>query len=586
MSDLQPVKSIASKGRISDKVGGLWALFIISFVVNVLFLTGPIFMMQVYDRFLPTGNMATLFGLFAIAVIMYVAFGAFDVFRLQISALRGEAIAEKYGDKAFEKAMLASALGRKGAATHAPEDVETIRSYLTSPSLMALFDLPSIPLFFIAVTLLHPVLGLTVISAGIVLGLLAIWNERSSRTTMEPGRQKALQASQILTESRADSVSLLGNGMTQAAAEYWKREDQQARGPILDGTRLLATFGSVTKTLRMIIQSIVLAVGGWLVVEGQLTAGAMIAASIVFARAIAPIEQTLNSYRQLLSARSAWQRIKLWRDEVEMTEEKFELPHPCKAVDATQIAVSSPETGEDILKNVSFALVPNDVLGVVGPSGSGKSSLVKALVGAWPIESGRLAFDNADLAQWSLSEKSEFIGYLGQSVSLVDASFAENIARLKSNYRPEDVITAAKVAGVHDLILSMPEGYQTRVGMGGVRLSGGQRQRIGLARALYGNPFLLVLDEPTAHLDPDGKTALIQVLHRRRAEGKITIITSHDDSILRHVTKLVVLEKGLMKISGPKAAVSAQLRQVEKNLNAKTSSPMPTTSSKVREPVK
>ncbi len=568
MRDLFEKNVVVSNRPTKSDVGGLAFLFSLSCLVNILFLTGPLFMMQVYDRFLPSGNLATLFGLFGIALIMYFAFGVFDVFRLQIAAIRGEAIAQRYSKQAFEKSVRSVSLGKNGPETNAPEDVEVVRNFLTSPSLMALFDLPSIPIFFIAVSLLHPTLGLTVLVAGCILAALAVLNERLSRKAMEPGRKNSLTATEILSDARADAVSLNANQMTDTAAMFWQREDEKARTHVHKGTKILSSFGSITKTLRMIIQSMVLAIGGWLVLEGNLSAGAMIAASVVFARAIAPIEQTLGNYRQLLSARSAWNRIKKWCEEDSIDGESFQLPEPAKSVVANGVSIASPATGQTLVEGVSFSLQSRDVLGVVGASGAGKSTLANALVGVWPIQNGRLLFDDAEIGQWSDKQKSKFIGYLGQSVRLIDATLAENISRFDDNASPEKVIEASKIAGVHQLILSMPDGYETRVGRGGVRLSGGQCQRIGLARALYSNPFVLVLDEPTAHLDPVGKEALIQLLRRRRAENKITIITTHDETILKHVTKLAVLEKGQMVISGPRDAVQSQLKS--QNANSQT----------------
>ncbi len=559
---LMNAPSAAPSGEARRKAStGFGVLIILSFLVNLLFLTGPVFMMQVYDRVLPSGNIATLIGLFAIAVLLYAAFGVFDAIRLQIAAIRGEQIAQRYAGPAFETALAAAAVGDTSARANAPEDVEAIRSYLTSPSLIALFDLPAIPFFFLAVTLLHPILGLTVIVAGIILAGLAVWNERLSRAQMNEGAPDVARANQMLVDARSDAISLLGNGMSGAAKTFWTVPEINGRLGLLDGTRLLAMFSSLTKTLRLAIQSLVLGIGGWLAVQGVLSPGAMIAASIVFARAIAPIEQTLNSYRQLLRARSAWANIKSWSDEdAAKSAPSFTLPAPSQSMRATKLSIAAPESDKLLVRDVSFALEAGDIMGIIGPSGAGKSTLSRALVGAWPVQGGRLMIDGADLTQWPASARGNFIGYLAQSVHLMDATISENIAHLDPTAPPKHVIAAGKAAGVHELILSFPDGYATQVGTGGGRLSGGQRQRIGLARALFNDPFILVLDEPAAHLDPDGLTALASAIAKRKRDGKITIFASHAPQLMRLSTKLMSLEHGRMTVSGPRDEVLAHMK--------------------------
>lgn len=541
------------------KLGGFTALLVLSLLVNMLFLTGPIFMMQVYDRVLSSGSVPTLIGLFVITVILYLGFGVFDTLRQNISILRGEELAGQFEADAFKASIRATAEGANDARLLAPEDVDAVRSYLTSPAVLALFDLPALPLFFLGIFFLHPMLGTVAIVAGIILGVLAVLNERMTRKQMVAAQPDLTAGTRILTNARREADSLAGNSMLNASATYWVTMMQNARQKLMRGQRTTATFGSITKTLRLAIQSLVLGVGAWLAIEGHMTAGAMIAASIVFSRAIAPLEQVLSSWRNLLRAHTAWHRLKnniLPADE----SSAFTLPAPVSTVEAVRIGVAAPGSEHLLVQDVTFALSSGNVLAIAGPSGVGKSCLARALVGAWPIESGHLKLDKADLALWPADTLAQHIGYLGQTVEFVDARIRDIIARLDPNADDKSILSAAQQAGVHEFILSLPDGYDTFVGVGGIQLSGGQRQRIGLARALYGDPFFVVLDEPTAHLDGAGEHALFVAIKARSAAGKITALTVHDERNLGVATHMLVLENGRMVISGPRDAVMKKIR--------------------------
>lgn len=559
-------ESIAKTSDSDDLSGGpttgMIFLFVLSFIVNLLFLTGPVFMMQVYDRVLPSGNISTLIGLFAIALLMYVAFGIFDALRQQISALRGEEIAAKYDGPAFAAAIDASAAGAIDARTTAPEDVETVRNFLTSPGIIALFDLPAMPFYFIAIFLLHPILGGVVVVAGIVLTILALINERQNRKRMTEAQQTLSQGSRLLNAARRDAQSLKANGMVGTAQDFWQSRQQEGRKGILGSLRIIGAFSSLTKTIRLAIQSLVLGIGGWLAVIGVMTPGAMIAASIVFSRAIAPLEQSLNNFRNLARARDTWKRIKTWAPHyADGTNAAFDLPAPKEAFNVSKVRINAPSTDTPLVQDVTTILNAGDVLAIIGPSGAGKSCVARALSGAWPISGGSIRLDGAELSQWPASSLGLHIGYLAQHVELMDGLVSENIARFRPDATEADIIAAAQAAGVHQLILSLPNGYQTKIGDGAVQLSGGQKQRIGLARALFGDPFLVVLDEPSAHLDGPGEQALVESIAKRNKNGKITIITSHDQKLLGIATKVMVLENGRMNMSGPRDKVLAKLKE-------------------------
>lgn len=552
--------------KASGPASGMVFLLILSFLVNLLFLTGPVFMMQVYDRVLPSGNISTLIGLFAIALLLYVAFGVFDALRLQISALRGEEIAARYDGAAFAVAIDASASGVIDTRTTAPEDVETVRNFLTSPSIISFFDLPAMPFYFLVIFFLHPILGGVVFVAGLLLISLAFLKDRQNRNRMSTAQGTLTRGSRLLNAARRDAQSLKANGMVDAAQTFWATQQREGRAGMLGSLRAMSAFGSLTKTIRLAIQSLVLGIGGWLAVIGVMTPGAMIAASIVFSRAIAPLEQSLNNFRSLSRARDAWGRIKTWSPHyADVSEDDFKLPAPKESLHVSKVQINAPVNASGaiipLVQGVSAIVNASDVLAVMGPSGAGKSCVARALAGAWPVADGSIRLDGADLSQWPTRLRGQHIGYLAQHVELMDGLISENIARFSPDATEDDIIAAAQAAGVHQLILSLPDGYKTRIGDGAVQLSGGQKQRIGLARALFGDPFLIVLDEPSAHLDGSGERALIEAIRRRNQNGKITVFTSHDQQLLGIATKVMVLEAGRMTMCGPKEKVLAKLKE-------------------------
>lgn len=543
------------------RLEGLGWILALSLAVNTLFLAGPIYMMQVYDRVLPSGDVATLFGLTLILVIVYAAFAIFDILRQKLAALHAEELCAGLETRAFALSVAAAADGALDARATAPEDVETVRGFLNAPAMMALYDSPAMPMYFLAIVLLHPLLGAVVLACGVVLAILAIVNERTSRAHMAKA-QMGLQASgRILAGARRDAETLKANAMIASVAAHWRDSQEEPRAALLDGQARISVFGSATKTLRLFIQSLVLAVGAWLVVNGNLSAGAMIAASVVFARAIAPLEQLLGSWRLVLRAREAWSRIAQWEREPG-DEDKFVLPAPKSRVEALRLNVRAPGQERDLVRDVTIDLGPGDVLAILGASGAGKSTLARAFAGVWPKSSGALRLDGADLAQWPSAQLRAHIGYLGQNVDSLEGTPAQIIARFDRSVDDSLVLAAAVAAGIHTFILSLPQGYDTPLGPGGVQLSGGQRQRLGLARALLGDPFLVVLDEPTAHLDDAGRSAVGQIIQARRKAGKVTVLTAHDARALAIATKILVLEEGRMTMSGPRDAVLARLRSV------------------------
>jgi len=539
-------------------------IFILSSAVNTLFLTGPIYMMQVYDRVLGSGSVPTLLGLSAIALIMYLMLGFFDTLRQQIATLRGEEVSARYDGPAFRASLDAAAAGVVDERSNAPEDVESVRGFATSPAMMTFYDLPAIPFYFLAVMMLHPVLGMFVMGAAFILAGLAFMNDRSSRQRMSDAQKKLSGVSSILSSARKDSESLKANGMIGAAQTYWQNEQKVGRSEMVSSMLVTSAFSTGTKSIRMAIQSMVLGVGAWLAIAGALSPGAMIAASIVFSRSIAPFEQLLNNFRTLVRARDAWARVQVWApDYVDKKAQAFDLPAPAKSLIVDNLSVKIPGQDKNLLTGISVNLEAGDILSILGSSGVGKTSLARTIVGAWAGSHGSIRIDGAELSQWPADQLGEHVGYLSQYTNLLNGTVAQNISRFRPNATSESVIQAAQIASVHEMILGFDDGYKTRLGDGAVMLSGGQRQRIGLARAIYGAPFLAVLDEPSAHLDAPGKVALAKALLERRRAGKITIITSHDPALLNLVTKVMVLESGKMTVSGPRDAVLKKMEEMK-----------------------
>ena len=579
-----PVKrshAAISPGRLTEIRGGLIVLFVLSCLVNLLALTGPIFMMQIYDRVLPSGAVSTLVGMALITLLLYLALGAFDTFRQQIATLRSEELAERLSESAFLASLgegvtqKETDAGIKQAAFSAPEDVETLRSYLSSPALLAWFDLPAMPVFLILVALLHPVLGVVVLLAGLLLGALALINERLTRKRFAEARESQFASQRLLQDSRRDADSVSANAMSRALAFRWLNLQEKSRRDQLQGTRINSVLTSITKTLRMAIQSAVLGIGAWLAIQQEISPGAMIAASIIFARALAPLEQTLTGFKQFLRAREAWSRIKLWaeKDNGPQQSAPTELPAPRNTFGAEDLeifptgAIADPKP---LLKNVSFVLNAGECLAVLGPSGAGKSTLARAIAGARAPDSGRVLLDGADLYLWPQERRGQHIGYLSQDVTMFGGSVAQNISRFSTTAKDEDIVAAAKSARVHELILGLPQGYDTVIGQGGLRLSGGQVQRIGLARALYLDPFVVVLDEPNAHLDMPSEMALVDAIRQRNANGKLTILISHGPALTSCAQKIMVIEAGIMKTFGPRDQILSQLRSASEQARSKT----------------
>jgi PrtD family type I secretion system ABC transporter len=527
-----------------------------SSLINLLMLTGPLFMLQVYDRVLPSGSVPTLIGLFSLAAVMYAMQGVLDVMRSRILTRLGRLFDERLSPRIFDSIVQATLRNGVNVDTlQAGRDLDTVRFFIASPGLAALFDLPWIPLYVGICFLFHPLMGLAVLIGAAFLCAIAWFAEVAARA---PTRELVALASarrRIAEATRRNAALILALGMRGKMAARWAHDNDAYLDMLQYGADLTGSFGSLSRSFRMLLQSAVLGVGAYLVIEQQATPGVMLAATILTIRALAPVEMAIANWKNFIAAQQSWFNLSEILAQSPPASEPVLLPPPERELRCTSVSLTAPSSGNVILHDVSFTLAAGAALGIVGPSGSGKSSLGRTLVGAWKPARGVIRLDGSTLDQWNSDALGRRIGYLPQDVELLAGSVAENIARFDPSPDPEDLIAAATAADVMDLIRMLPDGFDTQVGEGGALLSGGQRQRIALARALYGNPFLVVLDEPNSNLDAQGETALIRAIARVRQRRGIAIVITHRPSVLVAVDSILVLNGGRVQSIGPRDAI-------------------------------
>ncbi|NHF74386.1 type I secretion system permease/ATPase [Paracoccus xiamenensis] len=532
-------------GSIGVYRGAFTAIFVISAFVNLLMLTGPIFMLQVYDRVLASNSVPTLLALAGIALVLYFASGLLDILRLRALTRIAMRVYTRLSGPAFRANMrMPLVAGRRAAGVSPYRDVEAIRRFLGSPGPAAICDLPFMPAYFLIIFAFHPWLGMLAVVGGVVIACLVVANEFLSRKPSKRlSESSGLQSTLIsATRRNADVITAMGMG-DSLSARYSGAVEQhfQRQQAVSDHSNL---FSSVIKMLRLMLQSAMLGLGAYLVIQQEVTAGVMIAASIIMARALSPIEQAVSHWPSFVASRQAAGRLNDTFKACAAAEDTAGLPVPKASLKVEGLATSAPGEQDLLLQDVNFTLEAGDGLGVIGPSGSGKSSLARALVGIWPSLAGSVRLDGATLDQWSQTERGHFIGYLPQDVELFEGTVAENICRFAAEPSIESILQAAEAASIHHMIAGLPEGYQTQIGEAGTLLSAGQRQRLGLARALYGNPFLLVLDEPNSNLDTVGERALTDAMKAARARGGIVIVIAHRPSALAAVNKTLMIQNG------------------------------------------
>lgn len=535
---------------------------LISGMSNILMLTGALFMLEVYDRVLPSRSVPTLVGLFILVVVLFAALGVLDAIRSRILARVGAALDESLSDRVYDTLVrLPLRIGTRGDGNQPLRDLDAVRSYLSGLGPVALFDLPWIPLYLAICFVFHPLIGLTALGGAAILVALTVATEMMTQAPSKAAMEAAAARSNIAESSRRNAEALIAMGMLPRLAARWAK----ANGAYLSNQQRTSDIGgglgAASKVLRMLLQSAVLAVGAWLVINQQASAGIIIASSILSARALAPVDLAIANWKGFVAARQSWKRLNNLLEAMPAQQQPMALPAPSHRLIVEGVAATAPGTNKVLVQEVAFKLEAGQGLGIIGPSGSGKSSLARVLVGVWPSARGKVRLDGAALDQWSPEQLGPHIGYLPQDVELLAGTVAENIARFEDKPEAEAVIAAAKAVGVHDMIVALPQGYETPVGDHGGSLSAGQAQRVALARAVYRNPFLVVLDEPNSHLDAEGDTALTRAILGIRERKGIVVVIAHRPSAIAGVDQILMLNQGRVQAFGPKDEVLAKVLQ-------------------------
>ena len=543
----------------ASTAGPLGSFALISLLSNLIMLVGPLFMLQVYDRVLPSRSMPTLWALLVIVVILYAAYALIEAVRSRMT-VRFSALVDGILSPLAFKAAVRGRLVTFGPLQADPvRDLETVRYFVSGPGPVALFDLPWMPIYIVAVFLLHPLLGWVTIGGVALMAVLLIINELLSKA---PARDVAMASARRQTQAddaKANAESIAAMGLMPAIIGRWERASAELDTAQQRAADRVGLYAALSKALRFLIQAGVLAAGAYLVILNEVTGGLMIAASIISSRAIAPIEQIIGQWRSFVAARQSWKRLAAALDATQKPATGVALPTPHRSLRVEQLATG---VGQLVLvQGVSFDLVAGEAMGILGPSGSGKSSVARALVGAWRALRGEIRLDGSALAHFDPDRLGRHVGYLAQQVELFAGTIAENISRFGSEPDPEALFAAARAAQVHDLIASLPDGYETQIGERGTVLSAGQRQRIGLARALYGDPFLIVLDEPNSNLDAEGDAALTEAIKAAKGRGAVVVVVAHRPSAVTAADKILFLRGGRQVAFGPKDEVLARIAQ-------------------------
>jgi ATP-binding cassette subfamily C protein len=531
-------------------------------MINLLYLTGSLFMLEVYDRVLPSRSVPTLVGLAILAGGLYMAQGILDLIRVRILGRVGTALDESLNSRVFDTIVrLPLTVGARNEGLQPLRDLDNVRSFLSGMGPGAFFDLPWLPFYLAICFAFHVMIGLTALVGAIILITLTVVTEFMSRAPARQALGLAARRNDLAASSRRNAEVLVAMGMAGRLNKRWSEANQNYLAGNQRASDVTGGLGAVAKVLRMTLQSAVLAVGAYLVIHQEATAGIIIAGSILSARALAPVDLAIAHWKSFVAARQSWHRLNRLLESMPARTAQMLLQDPSSRLAVEAVSIAPPGEQRIVVQDVSFALEAGNGLGVIGPSGSGKSSLVRALVGVWQPFRGKVRLDGAALDQWSSDVLGRHVGYLPQDVELFAGSVAQNICRFDPEARSEAIIAAAREAGVHQMIIKMRDGYDTQIGERGAALSAGQAQRVALARALYGDPFLIVLDEPNSNLDTEGDEALTRAVRSARERGAIVVVVAHRPVGIEAVDMLLVLKEGRMHAFGAKDTVLGQVLQ-------------------------
>jgi len=552
-SDLQEALKLC-KGAFISAAG-------FSMIVNFLMLVPVIYMLQLYDRVVPTGNASTLTMLTVIMLVLFITLGSLEWVRSQILVRVSTRLETLLNKRLFNVAYKQALYTGGQRATSQPlDDLTALRQFMTGNGLFAFFDAPWMPFYIAVMFLFHPWYGWASVFTAIILVIIAIINEKVTSKTLGEANNLAINGRALVNKNLRNSEVIESMGMLSNVRKRWLKGSHKILELQSKASSKAGLITSLSKVIRLSSQSLILGLGAFLVIQQEITPGLMIAGSILLGRALAPIDLMIGTWKGFIAARNQYKRLNELLVQIPDDKEKMTLPAPQGRLDIEAAVIVPPGAKIPVIKGVSFAIEKAQSVAIIGPSGAGKSTLVRALLGIWPAANGKIRLDGADIFAWDREELGPFIGYLPQDIELFEGTISENIARF-SEVDPEKVVAAAIMADVHEMILRLPEGYDTVIGSAGGVLSGGQRQRIGLARALYGDPCLVVLDEPNSNLDENGEMALGNAIQRLKAKNTTVIIVTHRNNILSQVDNLLILEDGLIKDYGPRDQVLAKFQR-------------------------
>lgn len=570
-------------GGLEEAKGTFWkaslSLALFSFVINLLMLSGPLFMLQIYDRVLSSGSVPTLVALTILICVLFAFMALVDAVRARVFSRIGERMEEVLQAPAFLAVLRRTWRSPDKTGGQPLRDLDNVRGYLSSAGPAAFFDVPWVPVYLAAIYIFHPVLGSFALVAAIILIALAALTEFMTGKKQVSAAGASEDAHRFAEEVRRQSEIVTVLGMSRVLSNTWL--EHKSKALLLHGsTSNRATMlSSVSKSLRLLFQSGILAVGAWLAIEQKITPGSMVAASIIMSRALAPIDQLIGQWRMMIGARRSWARLKtLLTGDAQADQSPMALPKPTGRLSVSGLACLAPGKQKPLISRVQFSLEPGSGLGIIGASGSGKTTLTKAILGIWPHVQGDVRLDGAKLDQWDRDTLGRYIGYLPQDAALLPGTLAQNISRFDPEATPDKIIAAAKLAGVHELSLSFENGYDTPLGIEGVQLSAGQRQRVALARAVYGDPALIILDEPNSNLDSIGDAALHNAILALRQNGTTVIVVAHRPSAVNAVDQLLFIADGVQVEFGPKEEV---LKKVTRVATPQQPQPQPTTAQNI-----
>lgn len=563
MSDSTPVKKGSSFLRQTMRRcrQAVFAMGVFTFGINLLMLTASLYSLQLFDRVLTSRSVSTLIYLSVLALIAFIILWFIEFARGQVASAVGTWFEERVGPRVFAASVAGQAPLQAGPAAAQPlRDVALLRSFFVGPHLFPIFDAPFAPVMLIVLFLLHPLLGIIAILGAALLGVLAFATDAMTRTAQE--RANVLTGEGLydadVAVRNADSIRAMG--LMPQLSGRWGERNILAMNYVRHASTRSNFLGSLSRAVRQILQVAILAAGAWLALKGEISSGALVASTILVARALAPVEMAVGGWRHAVAARAAYRRLGQFLEVAEPRGTDARAMKPKGRISVEDVIMLHPGQREPTLRGISFALEPGESLAIRGPSGSGKTTLARVLVGAVKPSAGTVRFDGIDLSTWDPADKGVNIGYVPQAVELFRGTIEENIARLRVTV-PQQVLRAAEMARAHEFIQALPRAYQTPIGEGGQGLSGGQSQRIGLARALFGGPRFVVMDEPNAHLDRQGERAFMETLHELKKEGVTVVVITHRSNLLDHVDKVLLLHEGRIAMFGPRKEVLARLEE-------------------------